>query len=64
MGQCYSTTSVIMRKASEKLENAAAYIASESNRRYVPVPQEEISNVINDEKEIEEIFNKVSDEDI
>lgn len=70
MGNCYSTTSVIMRKASEGIENAAAYIKSESDRRYVKVSQceDEVSNsLVEGEQEIEEIFKNVenvNDEDI
>lgn len=64
MGLCYSTTSVIIRKASETLENATAYIQSESDRRYVKVSQEEehkFDTIVEGEQEIENIFKDVED---
>tara|TARA_B100001248_G_scaffold262099_1_gene256063 strand:- start:557 stop:766 length:210 start_codon:yes stop_codon:yes gene_type:complete len=63
MGQCYSTTSVIVRKASEGLGNAAAYLQSEADKRYVKISQEENKDktFIEGEQEIEEIFKDVED---
>mgnify|MGYP001314599568 CR=1 FL=1 len=63
MGQCYSTTSVIVRKASEGLGNAAAYLQSEADKRYVKISQDENEDktFIEGEQEIEEIFKDVED---
>ena len=52
MGQCYSTTSVIVSK---KIEDARGYISSQRNRRYIQVSQDEI------EKEIDVVLK---DDDI
>ena len=75
MGSCYSTTTTIIRKASdhiselsnkmnnpEVVEVVAGAIKVEGNKRYDPVATEDENDgktFIDEEKEIDDIFEKI-----
>ena len=72
MGSCYSATTTIIRKASESIsdisnkmnnpepvEKIAAVLKVEANKRYVPVATEDESTFVDEEAEIDKIFDKL-----